>query len=82
MRQSRKAQRRNQAYRSRAQTYVKRTVSLIEQQRLDEAEEVCREAVSALDRAAIRGAIHKNNAARRKSRLMTRLNKARAAAAE
>jgi small subunit ribosomal protein S20 len=31
------------------------------------------EAISALDKAAEKGAIHKNNAARRKSRLMKRL---------
>lgn len=35
-------------------------------------------AVSALDRAATKGVIHRNNAARRKSRLLRRLNKAQA----
>jgi small subunit ribosomal protein S20 len=34
-------------------------------------------AVSALDKAAQKGVIHKNNAARRKSRLMKRLDQAR-----
>jgi small subunit ribosomal protein S20 len=38
-----------------------------------------REAVVALDKAASKGVIHRNNAARRKSRLMQRLNKALAA---
>jgi small subunit ribosomal protein S20 len=38
---------------------------------------VARRALIALDRAAEKGVIHKNNAARRKSRLMQRLNKAR-----
>ena len=33
-------------------------------------------AISALDNAAAKGIIHKNNAARRKSRLMKRLNAA------
>lgn len=32
-------------------------------------------AISALDRAAERGILHRNNAARRKSRLMRKLNK-------
>jgi small subunit ribosomal protein S20 len=32
------------------------------------------DAISTLDRAAAKGAIHKNNAARRKSRLMKRFN--------
>ena len=39
-----------------------------------------RAAISALDKAAEKGVIHKNQAARRKSRLMNALNKARAAA--
>ena len=38
------------------------------------------EALSALDKAAQKGIIHKNQAARRKSRLMAALNKAKAAA--
>jgi len=37
-------------------------------------------ALSYLDRAAVKGVIHKNNAARRKSRLMKRFNKAHAVA--
>lgn len=36
-------------------------------------------AISALDKAASKGIIHKNQAARRKSRLMSRLNKMSAA---
>jgi small subunit ribosomal protein S20 len=41
--------------------------------------EAVTEAISQLDRAASKGVIHPNNAARRKSRLMKRLNAARAA---
>jgi small subunit ribosomal protein S20 len=37
-------------------------------------------AVAALDRAASKGVLHRNNAARRKSRLMKRLNTAAKAA--
>jgi small subunit ribosomal protein S20 len=43
--------------------------------------EAITQAVSQLDRAASKGVIHANNAARRKSRLMKRLNAARAAGA-
>jgi small subunit ribosomal protein S20 len=39
------------------------------------------EAISALDKAAQKGVIHKNQAARRKSRLMAALHKAQATAA-
>jgi small subunit ribosomal protein S20 len=38
------------------------------------------EAISQLDRAASKGVIHPNNAARRKSRLMKKLNAAKASA--
>lgn len=41
------------------------------------AEEAVRAAVSELDRAAKKGVIHRNNAARRKSRLMKQLNATR-----
>lgn len=39
-----------------------------------DSEEAVRAAVSELDRAAKKGVIHRNNAARRKSRLMKQLN--------
>jgi small subunit ribosomal protein S20 len=42
----------------------------------EDAFESVRKAVSELDRAAKKGVIHKNNAARRKSRLMKQLNAA------
>jgi small subunit ribosomal protein S20 len=38
------------------------------------------EAISSLDKAAEKGVIHPNNAARRKSRLMKKLNEAKALA--
>lgn len=40
----------------------------------DVAAEAVRDAISELDRAAKKGVIHKNNASRRKSRLMKQLN--------
>jgi small subunit ribosomal protein S20 len=47
---------------------------------LEEAREAVQVAVRVLDKAAEKGIIHKNNAARRKSRLMRRLNQAERAA--
>jgi small subunit ribosomal protein S20 len=44
-------------------------------------EALVREALSTLDKAAVKGIIHKNNAARRKSRLMKKFNAAQAAGA-
>lgn len=82
IRQSEKARQRNRVYRSRARTFVKKVNTLLDQGRIQEAAEASTAALSALDRAAASGVIHKNNAARRKARLMARLNKAQSAAAE
>jgi small subunit ribosomal protein S20 len=47
---------------------------LIEEGRLEEAREAVLQAQAAFDKAAQKGVIHKNKAARRKSRLMQHLN--------
>ena len=67
----------NQITRSTARTYIKKARTLIEQGNLDQAALVVKQATIALDRAAQKGVIHQNNAARRKSRLVKALNKAR-----
>jgi small subunit ribosomal protein S20 len=77
VRSSERKRRVNQVHRTRARGYVKRTRRLIAAGQIDEAELAARQAVRALDRAAQKGVIHKNNAARRKSRLMRRLEQAR-----
>jgi len=41
---------------------------------LEEAQATAHQAISTLDRAAVKGILHPNNAARRKSRLMRQLN--------
>ena len=79
-RQSEKRRLRNRMHKGRARTYVKKAPALIEEGRLDEAEEMVRLAISALDRAWERGVLHKNTVARKKSRLMKRLNEAKRAA--
>jgi len=65
---------RNRVYRGGARTIVRKARQLIESGREEEAREAVRRAASALDKAAEKGIIHKNNAARRKSRLMRQLN--------
>lgn len=77
MRQNEKRRLRNRHYRAAARTYVKRTRSLIAAGELDEAEAVLLQAVSTLDKAARKGVIHPNNAARRKGRLMSHFAAAR-----
>jgi small subunit ribosomal protein S20 len=67
----------NRQFRTQARTYVKRARTQIEAGELDEAQKAVAEAIRALDKAAEKGIIHRNNAARRKSRLMSQLNEAR-----
>jgi small subunit ribosomal protein S20 len=59
----------NKAVRSELKTRTKRAVSAAEQG-ADDVVELTRLAIKRLDKAASKGVIHKNQAARRKSRLM------------
>ena len=80
MRQNAKRRAYNRSYRSRARTFVKKARTAIETSKTPQtAIEATRAALSELDRIASKGIIHKRNAARRKSRLMQRLNKMLAA---
>jgi small subunit ribosomal protein S20 len=63
---------RNRMYRSRVKTLIRKAELLIHSGQ--PSEEAVREACANLDKAAVKGIIHKNNAARRKSRLMKRFN--------
>src|SRR5437870_7638628 len=72
MRQAERRAVRNQAARSAVRTFVKKAAEAVTATAQD-ASQVVRDAVRALDRAAQRGIVHRNAAARRKSRLMSRL---------
>ena len=65
---------RNRVYRGSARTYIRRAQSAIRTENAELAEAEVLKAIRALDRAAAKGVIHKNNAARRKSRLMAQYN--------
>ena len=65
----------NRLHRSRARTAIKSTRSAIGEKDLPMAQAEIAKAISYLDKAAGKGVIHKNNAARRKSRLVKALNK-------
>lgn len=80
MRQNEKRRLLNRRYRAAARTHIKRTRALMTAGELDEAEAAMLQAVSTLDKAARKGVIHPNNAARRKSRLMSQLAAARSEA--
>ncbi len=64
---------RNKAFRSALRTAIKKADSAIEA-KAPEAAETVKVAVSKLDQAAGKGLIHKNNAARKKSALVNKLN--------
>jgi small subunit ribosomal protein S20 len=66
---------RNKAMRSELKTRVKRAVTAAETS-ADDTQAAVRLAVKRLDKAAAKGIIHKNQAARRKSRLMKRIARA------
>ena len=69
LRQDEKRRRRNQARKSRLRSASKSVLKAARGSNLTAAEAALKEAVSAIDRAAQRNVIHKNAAARRKSRL-------------
>ncbi|MFN3741958.1 MAG: 30S ribosomal protein S20 [Anaerolineales bacterium] len=77
MRQNEKRRLRNRMIRGQARAALKRALEAIESGQITDA--LIRQAVRALDKAAEKGVLHKNNVARRKSRLMKRLAAARAA---
>jgi small subunit ribosomal protein S20 len=65
---------RNRAFRSQARTLINKTRRLIAEGQIQEAREEAQRTIVALDKAAEKGIIHKNKAARCKSRLMKKLN--------
>jgi small subunit ribosomal protein S20 len=72
--QNEKRRLRNRIYAGAARTFVRKARTSIESGELEEARQATLKAISALDKAAEKGIVHKNNAARRKSRLMKRLS--------
>jgi small subunit ribosomal protein S20 len=80
LRSSERRRQHNRIFRGQARTAVKRARNLINSGHLEEAHAAVQAAVRALDKAAAKGIIHKNNAARRKSRLMQQLSQAEKAA--
>lgn len=72
-RQNLKKRARNRLFRGAARTSVKKAREVLETGKVKDANTAVAEAISVLDRTAQKGVIHKNNAARRKSRLMKQL---------
>jgi len=72
-RQNERLRIRNKAVRSELKTRTKRAVTTAEQG-TDDSVEALQEALKRIDKAASKGIIHKNQAARRKSRLVKRVS--------
>ncbi len=68
---------RNKSARSELRTAIKKADAAIETNAADK-EAAVKAAVKSIDAAATKGLLHKNNAARKKSALVKRLNKAEA----
>lgn len=73
-RQSLKHREHNRQFRSRLRGALKSIRAAINQNDLDSAKKALRDTISLIDRMAGKGLIHKNAAARYKSRIATRLS--------
>ncbi|MDI6827897.1 MAG: 30S ribosomal protein S20 [Armatimonadota bacterium] len=75
VKKSRERHLRNVAEKSKIKTFVKKARASIESGDKEAIQQAISAAVSVIDKAAEKGIIHKNAAARRKSRLMRAANK-------
>ncbi|ABV33353.1 MULTISPECIES: 30S ribosomal protein S20 [Pseudothermotoga] len=71
VRQSFLRREKNRAYKTRMKNAIKKVLAAVQTKESSEKiEELLKQAIAAIDKAASKGVIHKNQAARRKSRLM------------
>lgn len=73
-RQAEKRRRRNVAQRTRIKTFTKRTLEELKKKDMEKAKESLTKLISTLDKAVKKGIIHKNTAARKKSRMSKKFN--------
>ncbi len=79
-RQAARRRLRNRAVISTLKTLTKHLASVVEAKRLDEARKALVEVTRALDKAATKGILHRNNASRRISRLTRKVQQLQAPA--
>ena len=75
-RQNSKRRLRNRMLRSRYRTEIKKFLTMINEQKLEDAQKFLSQIHSAIDKARTKGVIKKNTASRYKSNLTIKLNKA------
>lgn len=78
-RSAEKKRMRNRSVKTSIKTHMTKAEGLIVSNQLESAQPAVEASISVLDKAAKKGVIHPNAAARRKSRLMRKFNKAVAA---
>ena len=71
--QNQKRRVRNRVFRGQARTFVQKARKVMDQGVGEDAQAATMVAISSLDKAVAKGIIHRNNAARRKSRLIKKL---------
>jgi small subunit ribosomal protein S20 len=76
VRQSEKRRVINRGNRSKVRTYIKKMRTALDSGKSEEIQSVLPEAISVIDKAVQKGVMHKNAAARYKSRLTLRANQA------
>ena len=72
-RQAEKHRQGNASYRSMFRTFIKKVIAAVEAGDKKEAQTAYKSAVAMIDKTANKGLIHKNKAARQKSRLNARI---------
>ena len=65
---------RNRANKTKVKNLIKAVDSAIQEQSAEKAQETLKKAIPVIQRAAVKGAIHKKNASRKVSRLTKRVN--------
>ena len=76
MRKAERRRLRNKAVRTRAKTMIDKAERFVFSGDIESARKTAAAAIQSLDKAAEKGVLHPNNAARRKARLMKKLNQA------
>lgn len=76
VRQSEKRRVINRGHKSKVRTYIKKLRAALDSGKSDDVQQVLPEVISVIDKSVQKGVMHKNAAARYKSRLTVRANQA------
>jgi small subunit ribosomal protein S20 len=78
VRQSEKRRLINRSHRTKVRSYIKKVRAALDSGKTEEIQQVLPEAISVIDKSVQKGVLHKNAAARHKSRLTVQANQAAA----